>query len=212
MAASITPNASACRREPTLDDDSVPGAGEAGVDSQDDHVFAYSTWRVGRLPRSSLAPPNGRRLPTLISDTKPSDCCVMSTAHASHCIPGPDHPIDVEPFDGRVRVTYADYTVADTIERAELREAAYPPARITCRWQMSTTVRCGRAIRRATVSVQGRRVLLRRDRSPHASGGRRRRRVATLPHPASGSVSRDHGVRRLLIPTRWMVEAPATAG
>ena len=42
-------------------------------------------------------------------------------------IPGPDHPIDVEPFGGRVRVTFAHHTVADTTNALELREASYPP-------------------------------------------------------------------------------------
>jgi uncharacterized protein (DUF427 family) len=43
-------------------------------------------------------------------------------------IPGPDHPIDVEAFNGRVRVTFANHTVADTTQALELREASYPPA------------------------------------------------------------------------------------
>jgi uncharacterized protein (DUF427 family) len=42
-------------------------------------------------------------------------------------IPGPDHPIDVAPFHGQVRVTFADHTVADTTQALELREASYPP-------------------------------------------------------------------------------------
>jgi uncharacterized protein (DUF427 family) len=42
-------------------------------------------------------------------------------------IPGPDHPIDVEPFNGQVRVTFAEHTVADTTQALELREASYPP-------------------------------------------------------------------------------------
>jgi uncharacterized protein (DUF427 family) len=42
-------------------------------------------------------------------------------------IPGPDHPIDVEPFNGQVRITFADHTVADTTQALELREASYPP-------------------------------------------------------------------------------------
>jgi uncharacterized protein (DUF427 family) len=42
-------------------------------------------------------------------------------------IPGPDHPIDVEPFGGRVLVTFAHHTVADTTNALELREASYPP-------------------------------------------------------------------------------------
>ncbi|HEX3616976.1 MAG TPA: DUF427 domain-containing protein [Solirubrobacteraceae bacterium] len=42
-------------------------------------------------------------------------------------IPGPDHPIAVEPFSGRVRVSFANHTVADTTRALELREASYPP-------------------------------------------------------------------------------------
>lgn len=42
-------------------------------------------------------------------------------------IPGPDHPIELEPFDGHVRVTFAHHTVADTDAALELREASYPP-------------------------------------------------------------------------------------
>jgi uncharacterized protein (DUF427 family) len=42
-------------------------------------------------------------------------------------IPGPDHPIDIEPFDGRVRVTFGQHTVADTTSALELREASYAP-------------------------------------------------------------------------------------
>jgi uncharacterized protein (DUF427 family) len=42
-------------------------------------------------------------------------------------IPGPDHPIAIEPFDGHVRVIFADHTVAETNSALELREASYPP-------------------------------------------------------------------------------------
>ena len=42
-------------------------------------------------------------------------------------IPGPDHPIAIEPFDGQVRVIFADHTVAETNSALELREASYPP-------------------------------------------------------------------------------------
>ncbi len=44
-----------------------------------------------------------------------------------HLIPGPDHPIQVTPFNGRVRVTFANHRVADTAGALELREASYPP-------------------------------------------------------------------------------------
>ena len=48
----------------------------------------------------------------------------MSTA-SEPLIPGPDHPIDVEPFDGRVRVTFAKHKVAETTNALELRESSY---------------------------------------------------------------------------------------
>ncbi len=42
-------------------------------------------------------------------------------------IPGPDHPITVEPAAGRVVVKAAGHVVADTREALTLREANYPP-------------------------------------------------------------------------------------
>ena len=50
----------------------------------------------------------------------------MSTA-SEQLIPGPDHPIDIEPFAGRVLVTFAHHTVAETTSALKLREASYPP-------------------------------------------------------------------------------------
>jgi uncharacterized protein (DUF427 family) len=44
-------------------------------------------------------------------------------------IPGPDHPIDITPFKGRVTVTSNGRTIADTTAALELREASYPPVR-----------------------------------------------------------------------------------
>jgi uncharacterized protein (DUF427 family) len=41
-------------------------------------------------------------------------------------LPGPDHPITISPHDGRVVVTVAGRTVADTREALALREASYP--------------------------------------------------------------------------------------
>lgn len=49
------------------------------------------------------------------------------SAPSEPLIPGPDHPITVTPFSGRVRVNYANHTVVDTAEALELREASYPP-------------------------------------------------------------------------------------
>ena len=50
----------------------------------------------------------------------------MSTT-SEPLIPGPDHPIDIRPFNGRVRVGFVHHTIADTTRALELREASYPP-------------------------------------------------------------------------------------
>jgi uncharacterized protein (DUF427 family) len=42
-------------------------------------------------------------------------------------IPGPDHPITVEPNPRRVRVTFGGRVVADTRQALTLREAGYKP-------------------------------------------------------------------------------------
>ena len=42
-------------------------------------------------------------------------------------VPGPDHPITILPNTGRVVVTVAGRTVADTRAALTLREASYPP-------------------------------------------------------------------------------------
>ena len=42
-------------------------------------------------------------------------------------IPGPDHPIAIEPATEHVRVTFAGKVVADTRRALVLREAAYKP-------------------------------------------------------------------------------------
>jgi uncharacterized protein (DUF427 family) len=49
------------------------------------------------------------------------------SAQREPLIPGPDHPIAIEPFNGRVRISFAHHTVADTSRALELREASYPP-------------------------------------------------------------------------------------
>jgi uncharacterized protein (DUF427 family) len=42
-------------------------------------------------------------------------------------LPGPDHPITIEPNPARVVVSVAGRVIADTREALTLREAAYPP-------------------------------------------------------------------------------------
>jgi len=42
-------------------------------------------------------------------------------------IPGPDHPITIEPSPGRVIVKLGDKVVADSRNTLTLREASYPP-------------------------------------------------------------------------------------
>jgi uncharacterized protein (DUF427 family) len=42
-------------------------------------------------------------------------------------IPGPDHPIVINPNPGRVTVTLGGRVIADTSEALTLREASYPP-------------------------------------------------------------------------------------
>jgi uncharacterized protein (DUF427 family) len=42
-------------------------------------------------------------------------------------IPGPRHPITVEPAPGHVRVSFGDRVIAETDRALVLREAAYPP-------------------------------------------------------------------------------------
>lgn len=42
-------------------------------------------------------------------------------------IPGPDHPISVERYPGKVMVRLGDVTIAESSESIALREADYPP-------------------------------------------------------------------------------------
>ena len=42
-------------------------------------------------------------------------------------IPGPDHPISIDPNPSRVVVTLGGKIIADTREALTLREASYPP-------------------------------------------------------------------------------------
>jgi uncharacterized protein (DUF427 family) len=44
-----------------------------------------------------------------------------------HKVPGPDHPITVEPAGGRVVARAGSEVIADTTSALVLREASYPP-------------------------------------------------------------------------------------
>ncbi len=54
--------------------------------------------------------------------------------------PGPDHPITVEPHQGRVVVTVAGKTIADTKAALSLREASYPPVQYIPRQDVDMTL------------------------------------------------------------------------
>ena len=41
-------------------------------------------------------------------------------------IPGPDHPITIEPNPARITIAIGDRVIADTREALTLREASYP--------------------------------------------------------------------------------------
>lgn len=51
----------------------------------------------------------------------------MSTPDRPQLVPGPDHPITIEPASTRVVVTSGDVTIADTAGALRLQEASYPP-------------------------------------------------------------------------------------
>jgi uncharacterized protein (DUF427 family) len=46
---------------------------------------------------------------------------------AAHKIPGPDHPIAIQPSLDRVEVKLGGQTIADSTRALTLREASYPP-------------------------------------------------------------------------------------
>jgi uncharacterized protein (DUF427 family) len=54
-------------------------------------------------------------------------------------IPGPDHPITVEPYAGQVVVTFAGKVIADTTAALTLQESTYPPARYIPRADVDLT-------------------------------------------------------------------------
>lgn len=55
-------------------------------------------------------------------------------------VPGPDHPITVEPEPRRVVVRVGDRVVADSTSALTLREAGYPPVRYVPRADVDTSV------------------------------------------------------------------------
>jgi uncharacterized protein (DUF427 family) len=55
-------------------------------------------------------------------------------------IPGPDHPITIEPNAHRVVVTVAGHVVADTRVALTLREASYPPVQYIPRKDVDTAL------------------------------------------------------------------------
>lgn len=54
-------------------------------------------------------------------------------------IPGPDHPITIQPNRGRVVVTLGERVIADTCEALTLREASYPPVQYIPRKDVDMT-------------------------------------------------------------------------
>ena len=66
---------------------------------------------------------------------------MSTTAHAKTIkIPGPDHPITIEPTAKRVVVTVAGRVVADSTSALTLREAAYPPVQYIPRKDVDMTL------------------------------------------------------------------------
>jgi len=55
-------------------------------------------------------------------------------------IPGPDHPITIEPNAGRIVVKVAGRIVADTRSALTLREASYPPVQYIPRKDVDMTL------------------------------------------------------------------------
>jgi uncharacterized protein (DUF427 family) len=55
-------------------------------------------------------------------------------------IPGPDHPITIEPATSRVVVTLAGQVIADSREALTLREASYPPVHYLPRKDVDMTL------------------------------------------------------------------------
>jgi uncharacterized protein (DUF427 family) len=54
-------------------------------------------------------------------------------------IPGPNHPISIEPNPSRVVVKVGGKIIADTSASLTLREASYPPVQYIPRWDVDIT-------------------------------------------------------------------------
>ena len=54
-------------------------------------------------------------------------------------VPGPKHPIDIAPTNGRVAVNVNGICIADTSEALTLKEAAYPPVQYIPRKDVDMT-------------------------------------------------------------------------
>ena len=54
--------------------------------------------------------------------------------------PGPDHPITIEPNQGRIVVKAGGKTIADTKAALSLREASYPPVQYIPRQDVDMTL------------------------------------------------------------------------
>jgi uncharacterized protein (DUF427 family) len=59
--------------------------------------------------------------------TKASGALRTGMTEKKVLVPGPDHPITIEPTDARVTVRAGGRVIADTAKALTLREAAYPP-------------------------------------------------------------------------------------
>jgi uncharacterized protein (DUF427 family) len=64
----------------------------------------------------------------------------MRTSPARMKVPGPDHPITIEPNPNRIVVSVAGRVVADTVHALTLREAGYRPAQYIPRKDVDMTL------------------------------------------------------------------------
>ncbi len=120
-------------------------------------------------------------------------------------IPGPDHPITVEPNPNRVIVRLGDRIIADTTRALTLREASYPAVLYIPREDADMTA-LARTDHASYCPLQGRRFLLQHPRgrrrsvnaiwtyeTPYDAVARIRGHLAFYPR----SCRRDRGTRPL---------------